>query len=285
MSQEKFFRPKRKEIERVGEKLHGWLKKSIRIAFQLLLLALSLLVGHHLYLSLSEDSFFHLKEIEIRGCQKIEEKSLHSLLGLEGRPNLFTISLKEICKKVSSHPWVEEVRVRKVFPDRLVIEIKERKPVAILQLDELYYLDSKGVIFSPVGERDGYNFPFVTGFTKSAVEKDPQDVKDLLLKVLELLKTIEQERVPLLERISEVHMDRQEGIHLFTQTEGIKVRMGWDQFREKLKRLSLILKDLRKRGIPVAFIDCSDVRRMVVRRVSQEGHEKGGGERWAKRIH
>lgn len=284
MSQEKFFRPKRKEIEKVGEKLHGWLKKSIRIAFQLLLLSLSLLVGHHLYLSLSEDPFFHLKEIEIRGCQKIEEKSLHRLLGLEGRPNLFTISLKEIGKRVSSHPWVEGAKVRKVFPNKLIIEIEERKPVAILQLDELYYLDSKGVIFSPLGERDGYNFPLITGLTPSAVEKDPQEVKELLLKALELLKIVDQEGVLLLERVSEIHMDRQNGIHFFTQAEGIKVRMGWDQFREKIKRFSVIWKDLRKRGIAVAFIDCSDVRRMVVKKVSQEGDEKGGGERWAKRI-
>jgi cell division protein FtsQ len=284
MTQERFFRPKRKEIERVGERLHGWLKRSIRIAFRLLLLTLSLLVGHHLYLSLSEDPFFHLKEVEIRGCQKIEKKDLQTLIALEGRPNLFKLSLKEIEKRISSHPWVEQVSLRKVFPDRLVIEIEERRPVAILQLDELYYLDSKGVIFSPLGERDGYNFPLITGLTKSAIEKDPQGAKDLLRKALELMKVIEQEGAPLLDRISEIHMDRHLGIHFFTQAEGIKVRMGWDQFGEKMRRLLLIWKDLQKRGVAVSFIDCSDLKRMVVKKVSQERNEKGGDERWVKRI-
>jgi hypothetical protein len=42
--------------------------------------------------------------------------------------------------------------------------------------------------------------------------------------------------------------------------------MGWDHFEEKLKRLSLIWLDLQRRGFSAALIDCSDLKRMVVRR-------------------
>jgi hypothetical protein len=41
--------------------------------------------------------------------------------------------------------------------------------------------------------------------------------------------------------------------------------MGWNHFEEKLKRLSLIWSDLQKRGVEPALIDCSDLKRMVVK--------------------
>lgn len=271
-------------MERVGERVHGWLKKSIRVALSLLFLTLFLFLGYHLYCLLTEDPFFQLKEVELQGCKKIKEDTLRSLLEIEGRPNLFTLPLREMCKKISTHPWVEEVRARKIFPNKVLIEIKERKPIAILQLDGLYYIDPKGVIFSPVGKEDEYNFPFFTGLTKSMMEKDPEKSKELLLKAIELVKVIEQERLPPLERISEIHLGKIFGIECFTQAEGIKIQMGWDQFGEKVKRVSMVWRDLQRRGVSVTSIDCRDIRKVVVKRFSQGGEGKGGGEKWAKRI-
>jgi hypothetical protein len=46
----------------------------------------------------------------------------------------------------------------------------------------------------------------------------------------------------------------------------VEVKMGWEDFREKLKRLSLIWSDLKKRGYSAVSIDCSDLKRMVVRK-------------------
>jgi hypothetical protein len=42
--------------------------------------------------------------------------------------------------------------------------------------------------------------------------------------------------------------------------------MGWEDFGEKLKRLSLIWSDLRKREFSAVSIDCSDLKRMVVKK-------------------
>jgi hypothetical protein len=51
--------------------------------------------------------------------------------------------------------------------------------------------------------------------------------------------------------------------------------MGWEDFGEKLKKLSLIWSDLRKRGWAVASIDCSDARRVVVKKVVRGEDRKG----------
>jgi cell division protein FtsQ len=117
-----------------------------------------------------------------------------------------------------------------------------------------------------VGERDEYNYPYLTGLTRRVLEKDPAAAKRLITKALELLKIVGQEKLPPLEEISEIHMEKAFGIRCFTKAEGVEVKMGWEDFGEKLKRLSLIWSDLRKREFSAVSIDCSDLKRMVVKK-------------------
>jgi len=268
IKEENFFRPRRMREERGGERFQEILKKAIRWTFQLLLLSLFFFVGHRVYVYLLEDPFFRVREVEVEGNQKISRETILLLTKLEGMPNLFTLRLKEVAKRLESYPWIEQVKARKVFPNRIVIYIEERKPIAILQLEELYYVDTKGVIFSPVGGQDRYNYPFLTGLTRQGLEKNPVEAKHLIKKALEFLKIVDREKVFPPEEISEVHMERTFGIQYFTKAEGVDVRMGWEDFGEKLKRLSIIWSDLRKRGLSAVSIDCSDLKKMVVKRSS-----------------
>ncbi len=264
----KFLRPRARREEPGGEKFLGIVKKIMRLTFQLLLLAFFMFVGHWIYVHLLGDPYFRVKEVEVNGGQKIPRETLLSLAVVEGMPNLFSVELKEVVKRLESHPWVERVQVKKVFPNKILIQVEEKKPMAIIQLGELYYIDTKGEIFSPVGERDGYNYPYLTGLTRQVLEKDPMEAKRMISKALELLAIVNQARIPPLEEVSEIHMEKAFGIHCFTKTEGVEVKLGWEEFGEKLKRLSLIWSDLRKKGCSAISIDCSDLRRVVVKRAS-----------------
>ena len=268
IQEEKFFRPQKKREERGEERFQEIFKKILRVAFQLLLLSLFFFIGHRIYVNLLEDPFFRVREVEVEGSRKIPRETILSLADLEGTPNLFTISLREVAKRLTLHPWIEEVKAIKVFPNKIWIRVEERKPIAILQLEELYYIDTKGVIFSPIGDGDRYNYPFLTGLTRQALEKDPAEAKHLIMKGLEFLKIADKEKIFPLEEISEIHMEKTFGIEYLTKTEGIVVRMGWEDFEEKLRRLSIIWSDLRKRGLSAVSVDCSDLKRMVVKRSS-----------------
>jgi len=268
--QGRFLRPRTRE-EKGGEKFQRWLRRLLRIAAQLLVLFFFLFLGHGVYIHLMEGPLFRLREIEVKGNRKISQETLLSLALIEGMPNLFTIRLKEMTKKLESHPWIDQVRGRKVFPNKIVIEVVERKPIAILQLEELFYIDTQGEIFSRVGERDGYNYPILTGLTRGVFEKEPEKAKLLLTRALELLMVVEREKVPPLEAVSEIHMEKSFGITCFNQAEGLEVNMGWDRYGDKVRRLSLIWADLKKRGWAAVSVDCSDLQRMIVKRSSRRG--------------
>ena len=261
----KFLRPRMRRTEKGGERFQKIVRKAIRAAFQLLLLSFFLFIGHRVYVYLLSDSYFRVREVEVEGSRKVPKETLLSLTVMEGMPNLFSVKLKDVVKRLESHPWIEQVRVRKVFPHKIVIQVEERKPMAIIQLEELYYIDTRGEIFTPVGDRDEYNYPYVTGLTRRAFEKDPVEAKRLIGKALELLRVVNQGKTLPLGEISEIHMEKAFGIHCFTKAEGVEVKMGWEDFEEKMRRLPLIWSDLRRRGLSAVSIDCSDLTQMVVR--------------------
>ncbi len=264
--EERFFRPKAKRGEKEIEKFLRIVKRAIRVTFYLLLLSFSLFIGHWVYTHLLEDPYFQVREVGVEGGRKIAKETLLSATVIEGMPNLFSLNLKEVVKRLESHPWIDEVRVRKVFPNKILVHIEERRPMAIIQLGELYYIDTKGEIFTPLGEKDEYNYPVLTGLNSRVLEKDPVDSKRMIMKALELIRLVGQEKIFPLEEISEIHMEKHFGIRCFTKAEGVEIKMGWDDFGEKLKRMSLIWSDLRKKGYSAISIDCSDLKRMIVKK-------------------
>ena len=113
-----------------------------------------------------------------------------------------------------------------------MIQIEERKPIAILQLEELYYIDAKGVIFSPAERRDGYNFPFLTGLTRQALKRIRR-IKGPHHEGPGIFEDRRERKGSPLEEISEIHMYRSFGIDCFTRANGLEVKMGKDSFGEK----------------------------------------------------
>jgi cell division protein FtsQ len=261
--------------EKGNERFSRLLKKVLYFSLYLLSVSVVLFLGHRVYVHLSEDPIFRVREVEVAGCTVLTREALLSLARIDGVPNLFTVRLKDIAARLQDHPWIERVMIRKAFPDKIAIQIQERKPIAILQSDDLYYIDAKGVIFSRVGERDRYNYPFLTGLGMRAVEKENDDGNRLVTKALEFLRVVEREDTKAPMELSEVHMEKTSGVHCFTKAEGIEIKMGWDHFGEKLKRLAVVWTDLQRRGVSAVWIDSSDLNRTVVKRASGRGEARG----------
>jgi cell division protein FtsQ len=266
INEKSYFRPRQGRQSSGGEPFQEFLKRAVHWVFHALLLVLFLLAGHGVYTYLLEAPLFQVREIEVEGNQRIPMQALLSLVPMEEMTNLFAVRLKKIAGRFESHPWIEQVSLRKVFPHKICIRVEERKPIAILQLEELYYIDSKGVIFAPAGEGDGYDYPLLTGLTRQLVDQEGGVAKLLMTKALELLRIAGNEKENPLQEISEIHLEKSYGIRCFAYHGGLEVEMGWDDFPEKLRRLSFVRSDLQRRGFSAMAVDCSDSKRMVVKK-------------------
>ena len=112
-----------------------------------------------------ESPYFSVREIQVRGGEKFGGNEIVTMAGLKHGMNIWRIEPATIEKKVAKHPWVRRVLVRREFPRRVVIEIEERIPRAIVAMGKLYYVDSDGVVFKEVGAGESVQFPLLTGLT------------------------------------------------------------------------------------------------------------------------
>lgn len=88
----------------------------------------------------------------------LSREAVLATAGLQLGQNIFTVSLSKAREAILSLPQVERVDVQRSLPNRIVIEIVERRPVAWLAdaktadpstSEKSYLIDSKGVLFKP----------------------------------------------------------------------------------------------------------------------------------------
>ncbi|MFU8818892.1 MAG: cell division protein FtsQ/DivIB [Desulfurivibrio sp.] len=129
-----------------------------------LLLAAVGLSGLLAWKQMGQWSFFQLTAIGIDGCVRTTKKEILSLSGVDVHSNLHALSVGKIRARIESHDWVESALVRRDWPNRLQIVVRERRPVALLSLPRgLYYLDRQGTPFALAQPPEDLDFPVITG--------------------------------------------------------------------------------------------------------------------------
>ncbi|NBX66386.1 MAG: FtsQ-type POTRA domain-containing protein [Proteobacteria bacterium] len=72
-----------------------------------------------------------VSDITIEGRNRIDTQTIKDAVGIEPGSPILGIDIDAIHGKLTAISWVKDVQVRRALPDRLVITIRERLPVAI----------------------------------------------------------------------------------------------------------------------------------------------------------
>jgi len=187
------------------------------------------------YSWLTRSPFFKVRTVDMNRCANVSLEEVWAIVRGDGSGILWSVPAKEIARRLSGDPWVRSVSVRKSFPDRLVVRIQERTPVAMVNLDVLHYLDEEGRPFKRLTAYDPKNFAIVTGFSREELlRKDPVTVRDLR-KTLDLLRGVEAGA--LRQNVSEVHFDAQDGYTVVTRDAGLQLKVGTMDVKEAIRRI------------------------------------------------
>ena len=94
---------------------------------------------------------FAVDKVEVRGVKHLNELKIYERVqGDIGLP-MPELDVDRIRAELVQLSWVEDARVSRQLPDRLVIDIVERKPHAVLRKpDKLVLIDASGVELEPV---------------------------------------------------------------------------------------------------------------------------------------
>jgi cell division protein FtsQ len=232
---------------------HGEIKKICFLFLRCTLFsALIILTAASLYYGgsyIARSSYFALQDIRFKGCKNLTPQELMSLAHLRQGDNILALKLQEISQKIIANPWVKNVRIERNFPHQLIIEITERVPVALVSQENLFLVDREGDLFKKVERQDNIDMPVITGLSVS--EPNTRRVKE----ILDFLETAEHMGVFSLQTVSEVHVDGDYGITLYTLTENIPIQMDLKNYSGKLALLRSLKEDLAKRKIEPQAIE------------------------------
>jgi cell division protein FtsQ len=218
--------------------------------------------------------YFQIKEISVHGLKELTEKDVLSSAGIQPAQNLLAINTAAVIRRVSANQWVENVYVGRELPNKLVLEVKERTPLALVrQGNDFYLMDAEGFIFKKLGKGDEVDLPVITGMDEKGEIRS-----QLLLNTLSLLKVVSKSgQYTYLGTISEVHIDDVFGLSLISNT-GLYLKLGTAGFEKKLKQLKNVLADLESRGLKKGYlcIDLSDESKVTVQRNNIPEHMESG---------
>jgi cell division protein FtsQ len=249
----------------MGEGVPRLLKRLFKATILVLTVAVVAFLWRVVYGYMKETPLLTLNEITVEGCQKTSEKDILSMTQLDRQRNILSIDLAKLRSKVQTNPWIERAQIRRIFPDRISIKITERKPVAIILLDRLYYIDGQGVIFARVPKGHQIDHPVLTGLLRDDIKAHPDEAWRLVSKALQLIRVIEGGETLPQKDISEIHMDKALGLSIYTNDGAIEIKLGHDLYEAKWKRLERVWRYLRKRPLKPVYIDCNYEKRVIVK--------------------
>ncbi len=101
--------------------------------------------------SIAHDAGFKCCRIALRGTDQLNELKVYNLALADNDKALPFVDIGEVRARLLELAWVEDARVSRQLPDTLVVDIVERKPVAVLKKPgRLVLIDRSGIELEPV---------------------------------------------------------------------------------------------------------------------------------------
>lgn len=219
--------------------------KSVLIGAATIDAALGLLLLYMVFLHLP---YFNLQHVEVTGNRRLSRDEVIEASELERGINLLTVNLPNIAQKLKKHPWIRSASVYRQFPGRVMIEIEERTPRAILAAEKLYYVDEHADPFTRLLPGDAMNYPLFTGIDAEQLQSGSAEVRELLRMGLTLLDLLERRSESINPHtVAEIRMSPHEGLIMVTASNQ-EVVMGTTNFELKMDRYERLKRFLTGRG-------------------------------------
>jgi len=169
-SESPFLRGQKRVPVRKGALPRKALDRAKSLLLLLLVGGIAVLVAVTLFRYATQSWRFQLDSsdnIEIRGANRASRAQVLEVFAADIDRNVFFVPLSERQKQLQEVPWIESAAVMRFLPNRLRVDVKERTPVAFVEIgSRIALIDAHGVVLdmSP-GQQSSYSFPVIVGMT------------------------------------------------------------------------------------------------------------------------
>lgn len=87
------------------------------------------------YDAVTQSSYFEARAIMVEGNQRLSKDTILKQAGLKLHDNTLFVNLNTLRYRLIAHPWVAAAEIERQLPDVIHIRVKERVPIAIVELN------------------------------------------------------------------------------------------------------------------------------------------------------
>ncbi|UCD56358.1 MAG: FtsQ-type POTRA domain-containing protein [Candidatus Hydrogenedentota bacterium] len=189
---------------------------------------------------------FSIAHIAVNGNTHVTACEIIAKSGIVEEENIFGVNVRISAAAIREIPWMRDARIQRRFPDEIHIETVERRPVALVLLRELFYIDGEGKVLAKFDCSDGPDVPVITA--KALAEAKPGDSISIegITEALEIAQIINAMDASEKIRISEINVDDPSNILMIAEQSGANIFMGSGDLQGKLWRLAKIAEAIHQ---------------------------------------
>jgi cell division protein FtsQ len=204
-------------------------------------------------------------QLEVAGIRHVSHGQIMEVMGGDIGRNVFFIPLAERKKQLEEIPWVESASVMRLLPNRLKIEIRERVPVAFVQIgSRIALIDGRGVVMDlPAGAARTYSFPVIVGIGNS----EPLSTRAARMKIYaQVLRDLDSGGANYSHDLSDVDLSDPEDVKVtIADPNGeVLVHLGSSDYLERFKVYVAHIQEWRRQFQKVRSVDLRYDRQVIV---------------------
>jgi cell division protein FtsQ len=192
---------------------------------------------------------FAVKELTVRGAQRLSVDQVRELGGIGAGTNIFSLDTRVVEGRLLQNPWIATARVVRRLPSALEVELTERKARAVALLGAQTYLVSKeGEPFKQLEAKDPVDLPVITGLHPENLQRDRARELERLQRALSVLGQYERLGMSRIHAAQEIHVADGGAITLIVGKEGVVIQLGVSGFRQRLLMAERVVEESRRSG-------------------------------------
>ena len=177
---------------------------------------------------------FHFSDTTI-----LDKRNYTSLLDHMSQEELRGIKVSKLNKVIEKHPYVEATRISNRYPDIIMIEIVERQPIAILEIDPLTMIDSNGYVLPSKDNFKNIDLPILAniGGLENTMNFGEKSTSKVINKAVSWLSYIKKYHSYLYRNISELKVSSSDELELILSDYPTKIFLGQKKVKSRINSL------------------------------------------------
>lgn len=211
-----------------------------------------------------ETGYFIVKGIDVRLYNDkgvLSKRSLNEITDARiVGTNIFAVDLNALRERIdASHPEFKDVVVRRVLPNKLVVQARLRKPIAQIRSDRYYFMDEGGILLPDVKNFPDPQLPVIVGINAnlakvkansfSRFDKERIDKALFIITEMQSIKGLSQYR------LKSVDITDPGNFSFFLEESNVEIKIGNSDFDARLKLLATLLGQVGEDVDKFKYID------------------------------